>query len=313
MLTDTPLSNRTPTLATLSRVNKRYGAIQALDGIDLQIRRGELLALLGPNGAGKSTALGLLTGRFGADSGQVSVFGADPREARTRRRFGVMQQEARLPETLRVRELVNLFASYYPAPRSVEETLGLAGIGELAQRRYSALSGGQQRRVQFALAICGAPELLFVDEPTTGLDVEARRGFWQVLRGLREQGLSIVLTTHYLEEADALAERVVLINRGRVLAEGSTAEIKARASGSQVSCASTLDTAEVATWADVHEVHREGARLRIRCADSDSVVRRLLAADPSATRIEVTALSLEDAFVELTRGADGAARIGAAA
>jgi ABC-2 type transport system ATP-binding protein len=313
MHTTHPRSQAAPAVASLRSAHKRYGAIHALDGVDLEIRRGELLALLGPNGAGKSTALGLLTGRFGADGGQVSVFGADPRESSTRRRFGVMQQEAQLPETLKVRELVNLFASYYPAPRVVDETLGLSGIGDLAQRRYAALSGGQQRRVQFALAICGAPELLFVDEPTTGLDVDARRGFWQVLRDLREQGLSIVLTTHYLEEADALADRVVLIHRGQVLAEGSTAEIKARASGSQLRCASALDVAVVATWPGVHEVQREGARLRIRCADSDAVLRRLLTADPSATQFEVAALSLEDAFVELTRGAEDVARIGEAA
>jgi ABC-2 type transport system ATP-binding protein len=307
------LSSHRPVVARLTGALKRYGAIEALRGIDLEIRRGELLALLGPNGAGKSTALGLLTGRFGADAGEIRVFGADPRDAITRRRFGVMQQEARLPETLRVRELVNQFASYYPAPRGVDETLKLAGIEDLAQRRYDALSGGQQRRVQFALAICGAPELLFVDEPTTGLDVDARRGFWQVLRGLREQGLSIVLTTHYLEEADALAERVVLIDRGQVRAEGSTAEIKARASGSQVRCVSALEPAVIASWPGVHEVHREGARLRIRCTDSDAVLRRLLTADPSAAQIEVATLSLEDAFLELTRGANGVARIGAAA
>lgn len=306
-------SEAATTIASVCGARKRYGAIQALDGIDLQIRRGELLALLGPNGAGKSTALGLLTGRFGADAGTVQVFGADPREAATRRRFGVMQQEARLPETLKVRELVNLFASYYPAPRGVDETLGLSGIGDLAQRRYAALSGGQQRRVQFALAICGAPELLFVDEPTTGLDVDARRGFWQVLRELRQQGLSIVLTTHYLEEADALADRVVLIHRGQVLAEGSTAEIKSRASGSQLRCVSALDVAAVGAWPGVHEVQREGARLRIRCADSDALLRQLLAADPAASQFEVAALGLEDAFVELTRGADGVARIGEAA
>jgi ABC-2 type transport system ATP-binding protein len=300
-------------IARLSAAHKRYGAITALAGIDLDIRRGELLALLGPNGAGKSTALGLLTGRFGADAGTVSVFGADPRDAATRRRFGVMQQEAKLPETMKVRELVNLFASYYPAPRGVDETLSLAGIGDLAQRRYAALSGGQQRRVQFAVAICGAPELLFVDEPTTGLDVDARRGFWQVLRGLREQGLSIVLTTHYLEEADALAERVVLFDHGRVLAEDTPAGIKAHASGSRIRCSSALDVASITRWAGVHSVQRDGSRLSIRCADSDALVRQLLAADPSLSGLEVSALSLEDAFIELTRSADTATPIGEAA
>jgi len=287
-------------IARLVGAHKRYGAITALDGIDLQLHRGELLALLGSNGAGKSTALGLLTGRLAADAGEVSLFGADPREAHARRRIGVMLQEARLPETLRVRELVHLFASYYPAPRAVHETLGLAGLSELAQRRYAALSGGQQRRVQFALAICGAPELVFVDEPTTGLDVEARRGFWQVIQTLREAGTSIVLTTHYLEEADALAERVVLIERGRVLAEDTPSGLKARARGARLRCVTRLTAAELAALPEVQSVEPEGSRVSIRCSDSDALLRRLLHLDPALHSIEIRPLNLEDAFLALT-------------
>lgn len=287
-------------IARLVGAHKRYGAITALDGIDLELRRGELLALLGSNGAGKSTALGLLTGRLAADAGEVSLFGADPREAHARRRIGVMLQEARLPETLRVRELVHLFASYYPAPRAVDETLALTGLTELAQRRYVALSGGQQRRVQFALAICGAPELVFVDEPTTGLDVEARRGFWQVIQTLREAGTSIVLTTHYLEEADALAERVVLIERGRVLAEDTPSGLKARAHGARVRCVTRLTAAELAALPEVQSVEPEGSRVSIRCSDSDALLRRLLHLDPALHGIEIRPLNLEDAFLALT-------------
>ena len=287
-------------IARLVGAHKRYGAITALDGIDLELRRGELLALLGSNGAGKSTALGLLTGRLAADAGEVSLFGADPREAQARRRIGVMLQEARLPETLRVRELVHLFASYYPAPRAVDETLALTGLTELAQRRYAALSGGQQRRVQFALAICGAPELVFVDEPTTGLDVEARRGFWQVIQALREAGTSIVLTTHYLEEADALAERVVLIERGRVLAEDTPSGLKSRAQGARIRCVTRLTAAELAALPEVQSVESEGSRVSIRCSDSDALLRRLLSLDPALHGIEIRPLNLEDAFLALT-------------
>lgn len=290
----------TPAIATLRAARKRYGQITALDGIDLELRRGELLALLGSNGAGKSTALGLLTGRLAADSGEVSLFGSDPREASARRRIGVMLQEARLPDTLCVRELVHLFASYYPAPRAVDETLSLAGLAELAQRRYAALSGGQQRRVQFALAICGAPELVFVDEPTTGLDVEARRGFWQVIRTLREAGTSIVLTTHYLEEADALAERVVLIAHGRVLAEDSPAGLKARAQGARIRCITRLPASELVAMPEVQTVEPEGNRVAIRCSDSDALLRRLLHSDPALAGIEIQPLTLEDAFLALT-------------
>jgi ABC-2 type transport system ATP-binding protein len=287
-------------IALLRAAHKRYGAVTALDGIDLELRRGELLALLGSNGAGKSTALGLLTGRLAADAGEVSLFGADPREASARRRIGVMLQEARLPETLRVRELVHLFASYYPSPRAVNETLSLAGLSDLAERRYAALSGGQQRRVQFALAICGAPELVFVDEPTTGLDVEARRGFWQVIHSLREAGTSIVLTTHYLEEADALAERVVLIERGRVIAEDTPSGLKARARGARIRCVTRLSAAELAALPDVQSVEPEGSRVSIRCSDSDALLRRLLSLDPTLSGIEIRPLNLEDAFLALT-------------
>ena len=287
-------------IARLTGARKRYGAFTALDGIDLELRRGELLALLGSNGAGKSTALGLLTGRLAADAGEVSLFGADPREASARRRIGVMLQEARLPETLRVRELVHLFASYYPAPRAVDETLALAGLTELAPRRYAALSGGQQRRVQFALAICGAPELVFVDEPTTGLDVEARRGFWQVIHALREAGTSIVLTTHYLEEADALAERVVLIERGRMIAEDTPSGLKSRAQGARLRCVTRLSAAELAALPEVQSIEPEGSRVSIRCSDSDALLRRLLHLDPALHGIEIRPLNLEDAFLALT-------------
>ena len=172
-------------LASLVGATKRYGKMLALDAVDLQVHAGEVLAVLGPNGAGKTTALGLLMGLRCADAGRVELFGCDPRELSSRRLIGVMLQEARLPDTLTVVELVRQFSGYYAMPRPIIETLTLAGLNDLAKRRYGALSGGQQRRVQFALAICGRPRLLFVDEPTTGLDVEARRAFWNVLRALK--------------------------------------------------------------------------------------------------------------------------------
>jgi ABC-2 type transport system ATP-binding protein len=212
-----------------------------------------------------------------------------------------MQQEARLPETLRVAELVTLWSGYYPDPRPVAETLSLAGLVDLAKRPYQALSGGQQRRVQFALAICGRAPLLFVDEPTTGLDIEARRAFWDVLRGLREAGTSLVLTTHYLEEADALADRIVLINGGRVLAEDTPAGLKARSTGSRVAARTSLAAAELASWDEVDAVESAGGRLLMRSRTPDALVRRLLAADPTCADLEVSALSLEEAFVALTR------------
>lgn len=289
-----------PVLAQLSAARKRYGTLTALDGVDLHVRAGEVLAVLGANGAGKTTALGLLTGRLGPDAGQARLFGQDPREPAVRRGIGVMLQEASLPETLRVAELVRLFANYYPAPRPVAETLALAGLSELGGRPYGALSGGQQRRVQFALAIGGRAPLLFVDEPTVGLDVESRRGFWQVLRQLRADGTAIVLTTHYLEEADALADRVVLLAGGRVIAEDSPSGLKARAAGRRVRARSTLPAGLVAAWPEAARVSHADGVLEVASDDVEGLLRRWLAADAGLSGLEVRPLSLEDAFVSLT-------------
>ena len=287
-------------LAELSGARKRYGAVTALDGVDLQVRAGEVLAVLGANGAGKTTALGLLTGRLGPDAGEARLFGADPREPAVRRGIGVMLQEAGLPDTVRVAEHVRLFSSYYAAPRPVAETLALAGLSDLAPRPYGALSGGQQRRVQFALAICGRAPLLFVDEPTVGLDVEARRAFWQVLRQLREAGTAIVLTTHYLEEADALADRVVLLAGGRVIAQDSPAGLKARAAGRRVRARSALPAGQVAAWPEAVRVTGADGVLEVASDDVEGLLRRWLAADAGLSGLEVRPMSLEDAFVSLT-------------
>ncbi len=294
------VSNAGPPLAQLVGVSKRYGKTLALDNIDLAIRPAQVLALLGPNGAGKTTALAVLTGAVRADSGSVSLFGGDPTDWRVRRQIGVMQQSASLPETLRVAEHVRQFSGYYPNPRAVDETLALAGISDLASRRYDALSGGQQRRVQFALAICGQPPLLFIDEPTVGLDVESRRAFWKVIAGLRVAGTSILLTTHYIEEADALADRIVLVGKGRVLAEDTPAGIKARASGKRIRCTSTLESTRIAQWSDVTAVTREGGTLELRTPRAEALLRRLLDADPHIADLEVLPLSLEEALAALS-------------
>ena len=293
-----------PPLARLRGAGKSYGSVRALSAMDLDIRAGEVLALLGANGAGKTTTLGLLTGRLAPDEGEVQVFGGDPRDAAIRRGMGVMLQEGGLPENLRVGEHVRLFSTYYPNPRPVAETLELAGLSDLAKRPYSALSGGQQRRVQFALAICGNPALLFVDEPTVGLDVESRRGFWSVLRRLREQGTGIVLTTHYLEEADALADRVVLVAGGRKLAEGTPEQIKSRASGKRVRARSSLDPALLASWPEVRQAGFSEGRIEVLSDDADALLRRWFGQDAQLTDIEVRALNLEDAFLSLTAKSD---------
>jgi ABC-2 type transport system ATP-binding protein len=215
--------------AQFTSVRKAYGDIEALKGLDLTIRPGELVALLGANGAGKTTAVRLLLGLAKPTAGEVRVFGADPRDPVTRERLGAVLQIARVPETLRVREHIDLFSSYYPLPMPMQDVIDAAGLHGLERRKYGELSGGQQKRVLFALGICGNPDLLVLDEPTVGLDVESRRALWKQIRAFIARGKSVLLTTHYLAEAEALADRVVVVHRGLVAAQGTPKEIKGNA------------------------------------------------------------------------------------
>jgi ABC-2 type transport system ATP-binding protein len=288
-------------VARLSGAIKRYGTLTALDGVDLVLHRGELLAVLGPNGAGKSTSISLLLGLIRPDGGRAELFGLDPQQIDARRRIGVMLQSAMLPLTLRVGELLKLVASYYPNPRSLEESAALAGIADLLKRPYGKLSGGQQRRVQFALALCGRPELVFLDEPTVGMDIDARQKLWAAMRALVAEGCSVVLTTHYLEEAEALAQRVVVMGKGRVLSEGSVDALRAQVPLTRIRCVTDLDAALVATWPQVASAEREGQRMRISTNAAEDVLRRLLHADASLSELEVQRAGLAEAFTELTR------------
>ena len=215
-------------VAELRGVTKNYGEVAALRGIDLTIERGELVALLGPNGAGKTTAVRILLGLASADSGSASIFGHHPASHAAKVRRGAQLQVAKVPETIKVREHIELFSSYYPHPLPFAEVVEAAGLAGIENRLFGDLSGGQKQRALFALAICGNPDLLFLDEPTVGLDVEARRALWTRIRAFVARGGSVLLTTHYIEEADALANRVVVIQKGRIVAEGTPSEIKAR-------------------------------------------------------------------------------------
>jgi ABC-2 type transport system ATP-binding protein len=275
--------------------------VQALDGIDLDIHAGELLAVLGPNGAGKTTAIGLLLGLVRADAGEATLFGQLPQQLAARRGIGVMLQSAGIPDTLRVGELLALTRSYYAAPRSIADCVSMAGLDGLLQRRYGKLSGGQQRRVQFALAICGRPRLLFLDEPTTGLDIEARQMLWRAIRELVSHGCGVLLTTHYLEEAEALADRVVVVDGGRVIAQGSVQSIRAHVAQRRIRCVSALNAGAIARWPDVRSVARNQGRIEIVADSAEAVVRRLLAEDPALADLEVERAGLADAFVALTR------------
>jgi len=288
-------------MAELVNVTKRHGSTVALDGLSLAVRPGELLAVLGPNGAGKSTAIGLLLGTLEPDEGVASILGGSPLDVRSRLGVGVMMQEVALAPMLTAREHVALASSYYRDPLPVEETLALTGAGALAGRRYGKLSGGQKRQVQFATAICGRPRLLFLDEPTVGLDVKAREAMWQTIRTLRDGGCAIVLTTHYLEEAEALADRVAVVAKGTLIAEGSVDEMRALVTRTRVSCVSGLEVEEIESWPGVVDAVREGGVVRVTATDADAVVRRLLAADPGLHKLRIEPAGLAEAFTELTK------------
>ena len=290
-------------LASLVGASKRYGKTLALDNVDLQVRAGEVLAMLGPNGAGKTTAISLLLGLQQTDSGKADLFGMQPRSLDARRRIGAMLQATEVPDTLKVGELIALFRSYYPNPRSIAECVTLSGVGDLLDRRYGKLSGGQQRRAQFALAIVGKPDILFLDEPTTGLDIEAREIMWKTIRQLVAEGCAVVLTTHYLEEAEALADRVCVLANGRIVAEGSVAAIRARVSQRRIRCISTLAPKTILCWPHVRSVSQDGEHMEIVTDVAESVVRKLLDADANLSELEIRRAGLAEAFVEITREA----------
>ncbi|HKW19227.1 MAG TPA: ABC transporter ATP-binding protein [Terriglobales bacterium] len=287
--------------ALMSNVNKNYGPVQALKNFTLEVRRGELTAVLGPNGAGKTTAIKLLLGLARPTKGTVSVFSGDPTLATTRVRVGAMLQVGRVPETLRVREHIDLFSSYYPQPLPISDTLAIAGIEDIRDRKFGDLSGGQKQRVLFALAICGNPDLLFLDEPTVGLDVEARHLLWEEIRQLLSRGKTVVLTTHYLEEADALADRIVVVNKGTIIAEGTPSEVKARTAGKKIRCFTHLSPDFIRTLPRVAEVQQDRGATLIHTSKPEDVLREIFLRDLEISGLEVSGAGLEDAFLALTR------------
>jgi ABC-2 type transport system ATP-binding protein len=278
-----------------------HGPVHAVRGIDVTVAAGETVALLGPNGAGKSTTIDMLLGLLEPDGGSVSVFGVPPAEAVAAGRVGAMLQTGALIRDLTVRELVSMVASLYPEPLGVDETLELTGIAELAERRTEKLSGGQTQRVRFALALVSNPALLVLDEPTVAMDVEGRHAFWTTMREFASRGKTVLFATHYLEEADAYADRAVLMARGEVVADGPTTEIKAMVGGRTIRA--TLPDAETGALAALPGVtgaERRGEAVVLSCSDSDAAIRALLAAYDEARDIEISASGLEEAFLRLT-------------
>ncbi len=306
-LAEIPLDISSPRVVSVAKshhLKKSYGEVVALRDLNLEIYAGELLALLGPNGAGKTTLVQVLLGLARPDSGTISVLGSDPHLGQVQTRLGAMLQVGRVPETLRVREHIDLFSSYYPAPLPIAETLRIAGIEDIKNRPYGELSGGQKQRVLFGIAICGNPDLLFLDEPTVGLDVEARRLMWSQIRTLIGRGKTVLLTTHYLNEADALADRILVLNKGTIVAEGTPAEIKARAMGKQIRCTSRLSLEEVRQIPGVLSAKADRNAFELQVNAAEPVVRELLQRDSWLGDLEVTNAGLEEAFLALTQNHD---------
>ncbi|MEU9480713.1 ABC transporter ATP-binding protein [Streptomyces sp. NPDC048191] len=282
-------------VARATAVTRRYGDTTALDGIDLDVRAGELVGLLGPNGAGKSTLINVLTGLRRTTSGRCELFGQDPRTPAGRRHIGVTPQETGLPETLRVREVVDFVAAHYPAPEDRDALLDRFGLAGLANRQTGGLSGGQKRRLAVALAFVGRPRLVFLDEPTTGLDVEARHVLWERIRAFHEDGGTVVLTSHYLEEIEVLAKRVVVVSGGRVLADDSVAAIRGMVDVQRVS----LVAASLPPVPGVIRTERTDGRTHVLTRDADQFVRDLVTSGVPFSGLEVRPTTLEEAFLAL--------------
>ena len=289
-----------PPAAQLVDATKKYGSVEALKGVCLEIELGDVVAMLGPNGAGKTTSISLLLGLRKPTSGKALLFGLKPDDLNARSRVGVMLQESGIPSMLKVREIVDLFRSYYPKPMASDRAIAMAGLEEKAGALVKELSGGQRQRLYFALAVCGDPEVLFLDEPTVGMDVEGRRSFIERIAEFARMGRTVVLTTHYLEEADQLAKRVIVIDRGLVIADASPQEIKSKVAGRRVRFTSValndkdLDGLPIttATVADHH--------VQLLTNQPEAVLRELFRRGVEISDLEVSGADLEDAFISLT-------------
>jgi ABC-2 type transport system ATP-binding protein len=282
-------------------VRKHFGHVEAVRGISLRIEHGAVVAILGPNGAGKTTCINLMLGLRRPTSGTARLLGLSPDDRRARSRCGVMLQESGVMGQLRVRELVDLFGSYYPHPMPVDRAVRMAGLQEQWKVKASNLSGGQRQRLYFALAVCGDPEVVFLDEPTVGMDVEARRAFLDVIREFAASGKTVVLTTHYLEEADELAERVIVVDQGVVIADASPAALKSRVAGKRVSFASMRPVLEEhLAGLNFVSVDHSAGRVHILSNSPEDVLWRLHQRGFDIRDLEVTGVNLEEAFVSLT-------------
>lgn len=294
----------------VSDLSKRYAANTVLAGVDLTLAAGEVLCILGPNGAGKTTLISIILGLLKADSGEVRLFGqlqaGISRSNALRQKLGVMMQIGSLSANLTVFEQCDLFSSYYSNGYSAAELVALAGLEQHSKQRFGRLSGGQKQRLLFALALAAKPQLVFLDEPTLGMDVAARRSLWQQIRQLKQQGVAVVLTTHYLEEAEQLADRILVLDQGVIVAGGSPAELKALTQYKVISCHSVLDNAALLALPGVQQLNRDNKRIILHSCQPEQTVKALLLADESLHQLEVRPVALEQAFLQLTQASQTA-------
>ncbi|MFJ3620210.1 ABC transporter ATP-binding protein [Streptomyces iakyrus] len=300
----------TASVVAFDQVSKAYDAVRAVDGLTLDLRPGETVALLGPNGAGKSTTLDLLLGLKRPDSGTVRLFGTSPRDAIVAGRVGAMLQSGGLMDEVTVAELVRLACDLHPKPYRPSEVLARAGVAQIADRKVDKLSGGQAQRVSFALATAGDSDLIVLDEPTTGMDVTTRQAFWATMREQADQGRTVLFATHYLEEADAVADRVLVLHRGRLLADGTAAEIKAKAGARRVSfdIADAIDEPALRALPFLTGIDISGRTVRIQSSDADATVHALYGLGVYPRNLEVAGLGLEQAFVAITTAEEAKSR-----
>jgi ABC-2 type transport system ATP-binding protein len=291
------------TAISFNGVVKKFGAQVAVDGLNFDVEEGSVVSLLGPNGAGKTTSISMMLGLIRPTAGTVELLGKDPASAANRRHIGAMLQQVGLPSQTTVRETVSLFRGFYDDPLPLEHLLEMADLQDVAKMQSDKLSGGQKRRLQFALAMAGNPKVLFLDEPTTAMDVQSRRTFWAQLRAFAElHRRTILLTTHHLEEADSISDRIIIMHRGRKIADGTPAELKQRAGNRFVSFIAGDDVAEsdIRHLPSVSDVEWSGRHARVRTNDSDGFLRALIQSGLAVSDFEVSSGALEDAFITLT-------------
>jgi ABC-2 type transport system ATP-binding protein len=288
------------TAAQLIDATKKYGSVEALKGVSLDIELGDVVAMLGPNGAGKTTSISLLLGLRKPTSGKAVLFGMDPTNVSARSRVGVMLQESGVPQMLKVSEIVDLFRSYYPNPLPRARAIAMAGLEEKSNSLVKELSGGQRQRLYFALAVCGNPDVLFLDEPTVGMDVEGRRSFIERIAEFAHMGKTVVLTTHYLEEADQLARRVIVIDRGVVIADAPPAEIKSKVAGKRVRFVAPAVDEKDLQGLPVSAVTIKDHSVQLLTNQPEAVLRELFQRGVQIAELEVSGADLEDAFIALT-------------